>query len=214
MGTPLVRRSAAPAPEPKAVDEIRTRFDGVQLGSPTSLSSVRAALQRAEPLEDPEYKRLAARIKIDRNNLDAAAIEQSEVFLDICEHHALSISKRDAAKEALSTVDAEVARDKRIDCTKKGEKQPTKDAMDEYVVLHERHTNAQAALANAQREERRWGILRDSFDQRMRMIRELVGLYASGYWTNSGTAVARGSVEQATAERRREEMAKAREQKQ
>lgn len=163
------------------------------------------AAPAAQRLTEADYAQLSVRIRINKARLDDAAEEQAQVFLDICERHTLAVSLYDQAKDDLGKCDAELARDKRIDASKAGEKL-TEKITDDFICLHPKHVQAQQTLAHAKRDVQKWASLRDAFDQRMRMIRELVGLYAAGYWTNSGTSSARGDVRQSLAERARDEM--------
>lgn len=206
MKRQLVRRGASIGPPPDR--------DGPLGQSQAALDAFASANKLRTPvtLADVDYPKLAAKIKLDKQRLDLATEEQAEVFLEIGERHAQAVSVRDLAKDTVTRVDAELARDKRIAAAKAGEK-ITEKITDDYVCLHEKHAAAVAAYADARRAEMKWSALRDAFDQRMRMIRELVGLYAAGYWTNSGTAGARGQVQEALAERARSEQQRQREQR-
>lgn len=198
----LVKRAPPPSNESAAQDDAGPFAAGTK-----------KIEQRMRDLAMKDYQGLAAKIRIDQNQLDRCIVDQASVFLDICERHAVAVSVRDGAKDALAKADAEIARDLRISAIKNGEKL-TEKMIDDQVCLHEKHQTAAAAYADARRDEAQWGNLRDAFDQRMRMLRELVQLYAAGYWTNSGTMNARDQHAQQTAQGIQEAMQRKREERQ
>lgn len=143
--------------------------------------------------EPSDYDMLRARIKIDRDALDKSVEEQAQVFLEVCDKHVHALSRRDEARDKLARRDAEIARDTR----QKGEKSGariTEANVNDSVMLHPDHIMISAELAELKKQSDLWGVLRDAFDQRMRMIRELVNLYAMGYYGSAGTVAPRNTV--------------------
>jgi hypothetical protein len=147
----------------------------------------------AIPKAPSDYDLLRARIKIDRDALDKSVEEQAQVFLEVCDRHVHALSLRDEARDALSRKDAEIAREVRQNGEKSGSR-VTEANVNDSVMLHPDHIRLSAILAEIKKQSDLWGVLRDAFDQRMRMIRELVNLYAVGYYGSVGTVGPRNTV--------------------
>lgn len=153
----------------------------------------RTTPQTASTRSASDYDALRERIKIDRDALDKSVEEQAQVFLEVCDRHVNALSLRDEARDKLSRRDAEIARDAR----QKGEKSGTRVTeanINDSVMLHADHIKLSAELAELKKQSDLWGVLRDAFDQRMRMIRELVNLYAMGYYGANGSVGPRNTV--------------------
>lgn len=167
----------------------------------------RAPLVKREEAAAPvsEYEQFAARIRLDRNALDIAAEEQSMLFFEIANRHVIAISRRDAVKDDLAQIDAELARDFRAQC-ERDKVRATEALVSDHILLHNRHITAAATLRLHRIEADQWGALREAFDQRMRMIKELVGLYASGYYSEGGAIGPRNAIRDAIAENARQKL--------
>lgn len=159
----------------------------------------------SEVKNDSVYEQLRNRLKIDRNELDKSVEEQAQVFFEVCEQHVNAISHRDEARDKLSRRDAELARETRQGLEKSGAR-ATEAIINDSVMLHKDHIDLSAELAVIKKQTDLWGILRDSFDQRMRMIRELVNLYAIGYYGSAGTIAPRNTVRDSLAATARTKM--------
>ena len=129
------------------------------------------------------------KIVIDRHALDICAEEQSQHFLDICDKHTEAISLRDAAKEDLAVIDAELASKQR---KSSAEKRMSEGAIYDLVVQDPKHKAAWQRYEDRKHIADRWGNLRFSFEQRAKMIRELTSQFSSGYFTVT-TAVRAGN---------------------
>jgi hypothetical protein len=142
--------------------------------------------------EPSDYARLRAKIRIDKNDLDTAVVEQPEVFLEISEAYSSACSIRDAAKDTLARADSELAAVVRRTLEAKGMKD-TKDNVSDGILLHPDRVIVKRDYDIAVRTADMWGDLKFAFEQRMRMLRELVQLYAVGYFT---TRSMKGSQEE------------------
>jgi hypothetical protein len=152
-----------------------------------------------------DYEIFAARIKLDRNALDVAAEEQAQIFLEVAQQHVLACSRRDEAKDDIARIDASLARDFRAQCEEQ-KIRATEALISDHVLQHQSHISAAATLRLHRIEADQWGALREAFDQRMRMIKELVGLYASGYYSEGGTIGPRNAIRDAIAENARQKL--------
>jgi hypothetical protein len=161
-----------------------------------------------KPAPDPgasDYEIFSARIKLDRNALDVAAEEQAQIFLEVANRHVMAVSRRDEAKDDLAHIDAQIARDFRAKC-EEDKIRATEALVTDHILQHQSHISAAATLRLHRIEADQWGALREAFDQRMRMIKELVGLYASGYYSEGGTIGPRNAIRDAIAENARQRL--------
>jgi hypothetical protein len=141
-------------------------------------------------------------LKIDKNSLTEAMAEQADLFFRVGEECALAVSRRDEAKEALSTVDAELGQELRNG--KKTEDRVTEGAIKDKIQTNPRHLRAFEAHTEAKKQAERLVALRDAFQERGRMLRDLGQLYAAGYFTvesSKGAAADIGRAALASARR-------------
>ena len=140
-----------------------------------------------------DYDILRTRIKIDRDALDKSVEEQAQVFLEVCDRHVNALSLRDEARDKLARHDAQIA----LETRQKAEREKTRiteAVVNDSVMLHPDHIRLSTELLEIKKRADLWGVLRDAFDQRMRMIRELVNLYAIGYYGATGAVTPRNVV--------------------
>lgn len=160
-----------------------------------------AATQLDLPLD--LYQQLRNRIRIDRDRLDIAVEEQAQVFLEVAEQHVHAASARDEAKDRLARLDAGLAQEAREELAKAGQR-PTEALVTDAVILHPAHVKVAKEVSQLKSEADRWWVLREAFDHRLRMIRELVGLYASEYYGSAGAVSPRSAVRDSLAARAKE----------
>lgn len=146
-------------------------------------------------------ERYRAAVQIDRHTLDTQVEQQPQLYFELCEQQIQAFSRRDEAKEALAHVDAELSNALRAEAATSGSKL-TESAISDRVTAHPDHTAAVRVHDQLRLEADRWTVLRATFEQRAKMLHELVSLYASGYFTVTprvqaqaqGVAAARGRV--------------------
>ena len=123
-------------------------------------------------------------LKIDKNALDDAIIQQSEIYYHICRDYAQAVSIRDEAKEDLSSVDAELSLAIRKIAEDKGTK-VTESSIASSIQIHSNHEEAVYKLLEAGRNVDLLFAMKNAFSQRSYMLRELVALFISGYYMDS-----------------------------
>lgn len=155
------------------------------------------AVKPPRAVGDALYDELKAQLSIDRNRLDEAVEQQATVFAKICEEHVLVSSQRDEAHDVLARRDAEIAREFRAN-PKEGQK-ITEAITNDAVMLHPEHVRLSQTLNQLKARADRWWGLRQAFDQRVRMLHELVSLYSGGYFTSSGAQGSKSAVSDALA---------------
>lgn len=133
--------------------------------------------------EEMEISLAEARSKlfINRHALEIGLSEQPELFAQVSYMAALYASLRDQAKNNVSVVEAETASLIRQQFMDTGEK-VTEAAIKEELAQHSATKKANKNYLSVKKEADIWQAMKDSYDQRGKMIRELVHLYISGYY--------------------------------
>lgn len=128
-----------------------------------------------------EFQHLREKLRIDKNNLDEECILQPVLYQELSEHHVFAQGERDAAKEKLQAVDAKVAHGIRVEWTKSGEKF-AETKVGDAVQLDPRHVDAFTEWSRLNRRAAYLNTLVMACEQRGKMLKELAGLYISGYF--------------------------------
>lgn len=123
-------------------------------------------------------------LQIDEYELNEAGKVQVDFFYRVSKRLALEISRRDSSKQNIKTVEAQVDAEIRRERAKNGEKVTEKeveslklvnpdylDAMDEHLE-HSRQVNLLSAL-------------KEAFQQRSYVLKDMVQLYIANYYSNS-----------------------------
>lgn len=119
-------------------------------------------------------------LRIDRNNLDQEIIEQPELFYRVSEAYVNAVSLRDKYSEELKQIDAEVDLTLRQHFESSGKK-VTEKVIDSEVKSSGKHETASEKYLNAKAEAEKLLAIKEAFIQKSYMIRELCGIYISGY---------------------------------
>lgn len=126
---------------------------------------------------------LIARLKIDKLDLDTELIEQPSLFNEVSEGCVDAIDTRDYLKEQLSIVEAREAREIRADFDRDKTKYVATQVA-QAVSESEDYINALNEYLDAKKDCNSWQALKDSFEQRSRMLGHLCRLYMSDYYSN------------------------------
>lgn len=134
--------------------------------------------RKPEPDTATEFREY---LKIDKDGLDEALAQQADLFFRVAEEYAFAISEREEAKEALNTVDAETGLKLRIG--KKEDEKMTEGSIKDWVQKDPQHKLAFDNYARKRRRAEQLAALKEAFQERGRMLRDLGNLYATGYFT-------------------------------
>lgn len=129
-------------------------------------------------LED--YKEL---LLINKHGLDDALEQQALYTFEVGEIYAEKVSVRDALKENIDTVDADIAEGLRKAAEASGVK-ITEAGIQQKISRSARHLEAYNDFLEAKKDAEKWGALRDAFIQRGLALRELANLYTANYFAN------------------------------
>lgn len=145
-----------------------------------------------ESSREPTLAELEAALRIDEYHLERECQIQAEMFYRVAQKGTLAISKRDAAKQALAEVEAELDSEIRRDAEVAGDK-ITEPAIKNKIKLERRYQRASAELQKLSTEVGDLAALRESYDHRKEMLKLMVKLYLANYF---GEIEERGAVGQ------------------
>jgi len=131
---------------------------------------------------------LRKHLKIDKNNLDEVIQLQPELYYIVAQKHVLAVSERDLAYDEIKIVDAKLQKEVREQAEAEGRKM-TEKAVEIEVLSNKLHTDAIDMHLRTKYTADELGALRESFQQKSYMLRELVELYVSGYFSDDSLTV-------------------------
>ncbi len=127
---------------------------------------------------------LKLHLAIDKSMLDDEVVRQPVLFYNISEILTDAIAMRDGAKEELATVDAEMDNVWRNKLTKTHDK-VTEKMVQNWVQSSSEHKRAFQAYLKAKTYADKLLALKEAFQQRSYMLRDLVSLYSANYYETS-----------------------------
>ena len=152
-------------------------------------------------------------LEINKHGLDDELIKQPSLFFQVGEEYSIAVAERDACKEELATVDAELDGRIRAKLAQKrsGEKgdKVTEAMVKNGIQVHPSHAAAFDTYILAKTRADILQSLKDSFQQRSYMLRELASLYVSSYYDESSVK-GTGNTDKLVYDRQRERLAEAR----
>ncbi len=137
------------------------------------------AKKKTDPLADAVSK-----LTIDKHGLDDELIRQPMLFFDMANLSATATAERDYAKEQLGLKDAELGSKWRKKLEKRGER-TTIQLIEECVLTDSVHIKYSEKYIESKEYCEKCYAMKESFQQRAYMLRELVSLYISGYYATS-----------------------------
>jgi len=132
-----------------------------------------------------EASQIEQAVKIDRNALDDALIEQSSLYYSVSECVTDAISKRDAAKVALDQLCSQTSLFIRQNPSQFQFKQ-TESSVADAVITNPQVMQANTLYLNAKREADFWQNAQATFEMRGKALHDLVTLFVAGYFMNAG----------------------------
>lgn len=120
---------------------------------------------------------------ISKFDLDSMCAMQPDVFFAVSEEYAKASSVRDLAKERIAQIDAELSFEFRKESERLGEK-VTEAKLQQLVTTHVSHQTVFQEWLDAKFQADVWGALKESFGQRVFMIKELCNLALANYYSN------------------------------
>jgi hypothetical protein len=129
-------------------------------------------------------------LAIDKHALDKELMQQSQLFFTVADELVLALSKRDALKEGLATIDAGLDKKYRA-----GNSKVTETAIKSMVQLDREHQLAMGQYLQLKLEADQLAALKEAFQQRNYAIRDLCQLFVSQYFAQDSVKVTAASDE-------------------
>lgn len=131
----------------------------------------------------PSLADLQAQLAINKSELDDEVIRQPVLFYTISEQLTDAIAERDAAKEELAATDADLDGQwrKKLAATK-GTARVTEKQVENHVLTSAAHEKAFDDYLKAKTRADKLLALKEAFQQRSYMLRDLVSLYSANYY--------------------------------
>lgn len=123
---------------------------------------------------------LESKLIIDRNDLDTALLEQCQLFYDVSTALVEATAERDATKEELERTYAKVSHE--IRSAHSGEKKPTEGLIDSQIRLDEQYQMVSNQYLVTVENAAMLMALKQAYEQRSYMLKEMVQLYMVGYF--------------------------------
>lgn len=146
-------------------------------------------------------------LKIDKHSLDQELEEQPMLFFKISEAFVQAAAERDMLKEQLATVDAKLDAQVRNDFA---DKKYTEAMVKNAVQTDKKHDAAMLKFLRAKEQADLLFALKDAFQTRSYMIRDLCSLYNANYFAE-GSVKGSQETDRATYKTGRQRMAAGRE---
>ncbi len=129
-----------------------------------------------------EFEKL---LKINRTDLDGELIRQPEIFYNVAKAHVQSVSLYDQAKTALKGAAASLDLEIREDGISNNKK-PTEKFIENKILADEDYQIHVYELLKLKEKFDILSALRDAFQQRGYMLRDLCVLYSAGHFIDPG----------------------------
>lgn len=151
---------------------------------------------------------LKAYLEIDKHSLDDELVRQPALFFKVADAYVEAVAERDSCKEELAAVDAELDPKIRGRFEQMGDKY-TEAMVKAEIQLAKKHQDAFDTFNLAKARADRLLALKEAFQQRNYMLKELASLYVSNYYDKTSVQ-GTSSTDKAAYDRRRERLAEGR----
>ena len=146
-----------------------------------------------------EYRRY---LRIDKHALDQELVEQPSLLFQISEAFVQAAAERDMLKELLATTDAKLDADVR---SQHADEKYTEAMVKNQVQTNKKHDQAMLKFLDAKKQAELLFALKEAFQTRSYMIRDLCSLYNANYFEEA-SAKGTGSTDHATYKAGRQRM--------
>jgi len=157
------------------------------------------------PRTENQREEIRSKLRIDEDNMDSCLVEHSEYFFKAAEQVTLAGAKRDGLKLELEELVAVLDRDIRARNAAEDIKM-SETGLSNTIKTTPRFQELQRKFMDAKKEADDWGTLKEAFQQRSYMLRELNQRQIAQMYnlsTERGTA---GSRRNAVGDRNRAEL--------
>jgi len=121
------------------------------------------------------------RLRIDKDDLDGAIIEQSILFAEVSTNLVEAKAEKDKVKNDRDSLEAGISNSFRKTFLRKKEKF-TESSLREDVLLDEEYIEVKKKYLKALNFVEAWEVMKESYSQRSFMLRELAHLWTANYY--------------------------------
>lgn len=157
-------------------------------GKPRRVSRRDSEYVPGEPDPGPRYSELRHALKLNKSDLEREVLEQPALFQEVAETLARAISRRDGLKERVSRIGSTLYEEVRRKLERDGQK-TTEKAIASAIETEREYEDARDAYKAAESEVLLWTALKEAYQQRSFMLREIVSMTMANY-TDYGSAEA------------------------
>lgn len=143
-----------------------------------------AKRERIKRDTDTSIEFLESGLQIDEHALDDALVTQPDFFYRVSKQLAMVVSKRDAAKQALAEEEARCDAQFRKDALDNKEKL-TETEIKNMIRLDREVKALSTGMLKLNREVGELTALKEAFQQRSYVLKDLVNLYIANYYTSN-----------------------------
>ena len=140
-------------------------------------------------MKQSPFEELEAALSIDKNNLDEALLAQPDTYYRVSEALVLVASQRDAAKQALTETEAEIDQQLRVKA-RTNDLKLTETDIQSQKNIHPDVKSARFKLNELNTKLGKLEALKEAFQQRSYVLKELVALYTANYFGDVMTSSA------------------------
>lgn len=158
-------------------------------------------------MKEDEYNNA---LKIDKLDLDNELIEQAAIYYQVSREYAQAVSIRDELYDKVKRVAAKLDKKLRDDNAEQGLR-ITEVALQSQILNEEPYIQAREEFNNAKLEADILLAQKEAFQQRSYALKDLCGLFISGYFTDSAMKSHSEVVAEFGVNKQREKMKAARE---
>jgi len=155
-----------------------------------------------------DIDKLKQLLAINKNSLDDEISRQPMLFYEVAEACVAAAAERDARKEDLATIDAELDGLSRTLLSRREEK-VTEAMVKNTIQTNAKHEAAFNAYMQAKTESDLLSAMKDAFGQRGYMLRDMAQLYVASYFEQSSVQ-GNNNTDKVVYEARRDQAAKMR----
>lgn len=155
--------------------------------------------------ETISIEQLEKGLLIDEHALDDELIRHPHLFYLVSKRLTLLVSRRDAKKQELAEVEARVDGDIRETAQKHKDKM-TDTAVKQLVKLDDDVVKTTKELLELNRQVGVWTALKEAFQARSYVLKDLVNLYVANYYGSDGVSGSRNALRDHAASRVRENL--------
>jgi hypothetical protein len=145
-------------------------------------------------ITNAELEIFRERLIINENDLNTEVSQQAELFFQVAQISAIKSNYKESAKYDLERSYSEVSLSIRQECLKDKAIKMTEALIDQLVKSDEKYILAQKYYLDTKKEADEWSALKEGFQSKGFLLKELCNLFIAGYYTSTNIKTAENKV--------------------